>query len=184
MRSGPVARLSILMVIACVGIVRGAETLTALATVKTAGGTTATTPVSVTIDRTTPDAEAQTLVAAFKSSGATGLRQALKGLTPTGSIRIGDSSPTPTRVTIERRTDKGRLLTIVTDKPLFFLGAAKPDAQPRTGYDFAVLDVEIAADGSGTGTLAPAARITVRESAFVVDDYGADVVRLAVKPSR
>jgi len=184
MRSGPVARLSILMVIACVGIVHGAETLTAVATVKTAGGATATTPVSVTIDRTTPAAEAETLVAAFKTSGAAGLRAALKGIPPTGSIRIAGGAPTPTRLTIERKTDKGRLLTIVTDAPLFFVGAAKPGAKPRAGYDFAVLDIEIGSDGSGAGTLAPAARITVKESAFVVDDYGAEVVRLALKPSR
>lgn len=172
------------MVLASVGMIRAAETITAVATVKTAGGTTATAPVSVTVDRTTPPKEAETLVAAFKKSGAAGLREALKGIPPTGSIRIGGGAPTPTRMTLERRTDKGRLLTIVTDKPLFFVGAGQPGAKPKAGHDFAVVDVEISADGSGAGTIAPAASIKMKDGAFVVDDYGAEVVQLAIKAGR
>lgn len=184
MRSGPAARMSVLMVLACVGMARGAETITAVATVKTAGGTTATTPVNVTIDRVTPDREAETLVAAFKAAGVDGLRQALKGLPPTGSVRVGGGAATPTRLTLERRTDKGRLLTILTDTPLFFLGAGAPEAKRKSGYDFALLDVEIDPGGAGSGTLAPAARISVRQGAFVVEDYGAELVRLTVNPPR
>src|SRR3954447_16881175 len=102
MKSGPVVCISALILLACVGVVQGAETLKAVATVKTAGGTTATTPVSVTIDRTTPQQEADTLAAAFKASGADGVRKALKGMAPTGSVRIGDGATTPTRMTLER----------------------------------------------------------------------------------
>jgi hypothetical protein len=181
MTSGPVACTSVLMVLACVGVVR-AETFTAVATVKTAAGTSATTTVSVTIDRLTPTQEAETAVAAFKASGPDGLRQALKGRAPTGSIRLGGGAPTPTRLTLERATDKGRLLTILTDTPLFFLGAGQPGAKPTAGYDFAILDLEIESGGRGSGTLAPAARITVRQDVFVVEDYGAEPVRLVVKP--
>jgi hypothetical protein len=184
MKSGRVARITVLMVLACVGSVRGSETLTALATVKTAGGTIATTPISITIDRLTPVREAETLVAAFKASGPEGLRQALKGLPPTGSIRIGGGAATPTQLTLERTTDKGRLLTILTDTPLFFLGAGQPRAKPTAGYDFAILDLEIEAGGAGSGTLAPAARITVRQDVFVVEDYSAEIVRLIVNPAR
>jgi hypothetical protein len=180
MKSGPVVRISMLMVLACVGMVQGSETFSAIATVKTAGGTTVTTPIKVTIDRTTPQPEADTLVAAFKASGVEGLRKALKGVPPTGSIRVGDRPAVPTRITLERTTDKGRLLTIVTDAPLVFLGAGAPDAKPKSGYDFAVLDLEIGADGSGPGTLAPAARISVKGGAFVVEDYAAEIVRLTV----
>jgi hypothetical protein len=184
MTRGPVVRMSLLMVLAFAGIVRGAETFSAVATVKTAGGTTSTTPVSITVDRVTPEREAETLVAAFKGSGVEGLRKALKGVPSTGSVTLGGGAPTPTRMTIERRTDKGRLLTIVTDTPLFFLGAGQPTAKPKAGYDFAVLDLEIESGGTGSGTLAPAARITVKQGAFVVDDYGAEAVRLTVKPAR
>jgi hypothetical protein len=172
------------MMLACVAVVRGAETFTATATVKTAAGATATVPVSVTIDRVTPQPEADALAAAFKTGGAAGLRKALEGRPATGSVRVGGGATTPTRLTMERRTDKGRLLTILTDTPLFFVGAGAPDAKPRAGHDFALLDLELEKGGAGSGTLAPAARISVKEGAFVVDDYGAELVRLVVTPTR
>jgi hypothetical protein len=184
MKSGSAVCISVLIVLACVGVVQGSETIKAVATVKSAGGTNATTPVSVTIDRTTPQPEADTLVAAFKASGADGLRKALEGVPPTGSVRVGDGAATPARLTLERTTDQGRLLTILTDTPIMFLGAGKPGAKQTKGYDFAVVDLQFKADGTGSGTLAPAARISVKGGAFVVEDYATDMVRLTVNPAR
>lgn len=169
------------MVLAAAAGVRaqsGAETFQATATVKTAGGATATAPVTLTVDRKMSQSEADTFLTAFKTGGAAGLRKALAGVAPTGSVRLGDKAPTPTRLTIERPTDKGRLLTVVCDTPILFLGAGLPDAKPKAGYDFAVLDIEIDGTGNGSGTLAPAAKVTVKNGAFVVDDYGSEVVRL------
>ena len=103
-------------------------------------------------------------------------------MAPTGSVRLGAGAATPTRLTIERATDKGRLLTIVADQPILFLGAGVPGAKPKEGYDFAIIDIEVDAKGSGSGTLAPAAKVTVKEGVFVVEDYGSELVRLtAVK---
>ena len=108
-----------------------------------------------------------------------------RGDRPTGTVRIGAGTATPTRFTIERATGDGRLLTIVTDQPLLFVGAAVPGAKPKEGYDFAVIDIEVDAKGSGSGTLAPAAKIRMNQGAFVVEDYGAEVVRLtAVKKTK
>src|SRR4029078_10234207 len=85
------------------------DTFTATATVQPAGGAAAPAPVTITVARTMPQAEADKLSAAFKSGGAAGLRKALKGVAPTGSITLGKGKPTPTRITIDRTTDKGRL---------------------------------------------------------------------------
>ena len=154
------------------------ESFTATATVKAAGGAAATAPVQVTVDRKMSQAEADTMLAAFKTGGAAGLRKALEGVPPTGTVRLGNSAPTATRLTIERPTEKGRLLTIVTDKPILFLGAGLPGAKPKTGYDFAIIDLEVDANGAGTGTLAPAAKVAVKSGAFVVEDYAGELVRL------
>jgi hypothetical protein len=132
----------------------------------------------VTVDRKMTQTEADAMLAAFKSGGAAGLRKALQGVPPTGSVRLGEGKATPTRLTLERPTDKGRLLTIVSDEPLMFLGAGVPGAKPRAGYDFAIIDLVVDAKGTGTGTLAPAAKVTVKEGAFVVDDYAGELVRL------
>jgi hypothetical protein len=155
-----------------------AETFTATATVKTAGAATATAPVTITVDRKMSPAEADGLLAAFKSGGAAALRKALVGVPHTGSVRLGAGTPTPTRLTLERPTDKGRLLTIVTDQPILFLGAGVPNAKPKEGYDFAVIDIEVDSKGTGTGTLSPAAKVAVRQGVFVVSDYASELVRL------
>ena len=162
-----------------------AQVFTATATIKGAGGGSATAPVTITIDRMMPRSEAEPLVAAFKSGGAAALRKALAGVAPTGSVRIGAGAATPTRFTVERSTGDGRLLTIVTDKPLAFVGAGAPGAKSREGYDFAVIDLVVDAAGNGSGTIAPAARLKLNQGAFVVEDYATDAVQLtAVKKTR
>jgi hypothetical protein len=177
------ACLAVAVSLACATLAQaqaGAETFTATAKVKTAGGAEATAPVTITIDRKMPQAEADKLLAAFKSGGAAGLRKALAGVPPTGSVQLADGARTPARITIELPTEKGRLIIIVTDKPLLFLGAGVPGAKPKVGYDFAVVDLELDASGNGSGTLAPAAKVTVKGSEFVVDDYAStELVRLA-----
>jgi hypothetical protein len=156
----------------------GTETFSATATVTTAGAATASAPVTIVVDRKMSQGEADSLIAAFKTGGATALRKALVGVTPTGSVRLGGGPPTPTRLTLERPTDKGRLLTIVSDTPILFLGAGVPTAKAREGYDFAIIDIEVDRNGSGSGVLAPAARVTVKQGVFVVEDYASELVRL------
>jgi hypothetical protein len=158
---------------------KGAETFTATATVKTAGGATTSAPVTIVIDRTMPQGEADRLVAAFRTGGEAALRKALVGVPPTGSIRLGEGMPTPTRLTVERLTDKGRLLTIVADQPIVFLGSGRPGVSTTKGYDFAVADIEVDRTGNGAGTLSPAAKVALKDGAFVVEDYGAELVRLS-----
>jgi hypothetical protein len=156
----------------------GAETFVGTATVKTAGNASATAPLTVTITRKMPQAEVDKLLAVFKSGGAAALHKALEGVAPTGSVQLGAGKPTEARLASERTTDKGRLLTIVTDKPILFLGAGVPGAKPKEGYDFAVVDLEVDASGKGTGTVAPAAKVTVKNGAFALEDYGAELVRV------
>jgi hypothetical protein len=154
------------------------ETFTATAAVKTGGGAAANAPVTIVVDRKMSQSEVDKFTGAFASGGAAALRKALVGVPPTGSVRLGTGTPTTTRLTLERATDKGRLLTIVADQPILFLGAGVQDAKPKEGYDFAIVDIEVDAAGSGSGTMAPAARVTVKQGAFVVQDYAAELIRL------
>ena len=80
-----------------------AEVFTATAAVKTAGGASASAPVTITIDRKMSQSEADTLAAAFKAGGAAALRKALVGVPPTGTVRIGAGTATPTRFTSSAR---------------------------------------------------------------------------------
>jgi hypothetical protein len=156
----------------------GAESFTATATVKTAGAT-ANAPVSITVDRKMSQGEADKLTDAFKTGGVPALRKALEGVPVTGSVRLGTQKPTPTRMTLERATDKGRLLTIVTDQPILFLGAGLPGAKAKEGYDFGIIDIEFDdATGRGSGTLTPAAKVIVKKGVFIVDDYASELIQL------
>jgi hypothetical protein len=66
-----------------------------------------------------------------------------------------------------------------------FLGAGVPGAKPKEGYDFAIIDIEVDASGSGSGTIAPAAKVTLKQGVFVVEDYASELVRLtAVKKGK
>jgi hypothetical protein len=166
------------MLAASLPVDAGPETFTALATVKTASGGTANAPITIVVDRKMSQAEADTFTNAFKAGGPPALRKKLEGVKATGSVRLGNGSTTATRLTLERVTDKGRLLTIVVDQPLLFLGAGAPDAKPKSGYDFAILDLEVDGTGRGSGTLAPAAKVTLRDDVFVVEDYSSELVQL------
>lgn len=152
---------------------------TAVAAVKTASGATAETPMAFTIERKMPPSEVNALLAAFKTGGAAGLRKALAGVAPTGSVRVGAAKPTPSRLTLERATPTGKLVTIVTDQPVTFVGATPHSGKATAGYDFAVIDLIVDARGNGTGTVAAAARITVTQGVFVVADSATEAVRLA-----
>ena len=77
---------------------------------------------------------------------------------------MAQARATPTRFTIERATGDGRLLTILADRPLLFVGAGVPGAKPKEGYDFAVIDIEVDAKGNGSGTIAPAAKIRLNRA--------------------
>ena len=155
-----------------------AEVFTATAAVKAASGASASAPVTITIDRKMSQSEADKLAAAFKSGGAAALRKALVGVEPTGTVQIGTGKATPTRITIERATGGGRLVTIVTDQPLLFLGAGVPGAKPQAGYDFAVIDITVDAKGNGSWNHRSRRKIKMNQAAFVVEDYGAEAVQL------
>jgi hypothetical protein len=158
---------------------QGAESFTATASVKGAGGAAASAPITITVDRKTPTAEAETLVKAFVTGGPAALRKALVGVPNTGTITVGAGAATPTRIAIDRPTSGGRLLTIVADKPVLFIGGALPNAKPKEGFDFAVIDLQLDAKGGGSGVMAPAAKIKALQGAFVVEDYGTESVTIS-----
>ncbi len=155
----------------------GHEQFTAKATISAASGATATAPVTLTVNRWMSREEAEKYVNAFRSGGPAALRQALTGVAPVGSVQVGDSPAVAVRMSLDRPTDTGRLLTLITDS-LIRIGAGKPGAKPQAGFDFGVIDLEVAASGSGSGTMAPGAKIRTESGRFIVEDYGSEVVRL------
>jgi hypothetical protein len=66
----------------------------------------------------------------------------------------------------------GRAISIVTDRPVFFVGGGNPNAKPKAGYDVAVVQLTVDSRGHGSGTMAAAARVKPGGPAgFQIDDY-------------
>lgn len=170
---------ALVLAVATAASAQTAETFRGTASVKPASGAPASAPITIEVTRTMTQAEADKFTAAFTKGGVAALRKALTGVAPTGSIQIGTGAPTPTRLTLERASDRGRLLTIVTDRALMFLPVKGTEAKPKEGFDFGIVDLVIDAKGGGTGTMSPAAKVTVKQGVFVVEEFSGELVQLA-----
>lgn len=156
-----------------------AETYNATAKLKTAAGASLTAPVVITIDRWTSDAQREKVLAALKSGGTAGLQKEVAGLPSVGTLQVGDMKA-PLHFARALPVGGGKVVTVVTSKPVFFVGAGQPGAKAKEGYDVAIVLFQVDAAGKGeTGDFAPAAKVKVDDrGALVTEDYGAEAVRL------
>jgi hypothetical protein len=95
-----------------------------------------------------------------------------------GKVTVG-KTPFDAKYAYAMTSSEGRIITLVTATPMFFLGSGAPSAKPTSGYDFGVVTIEVNDAGSGKGTLTPAASLKMSDSdAFVVQDYSVELVTL------
>ena len=150
---------------------RAAETITATAQTKSAGGATASAPLTVTLDRLSTDAEREQVMTALKKGGSDPVRALLDKWKPIGSVRLGGTL-TSVKYAFARPAGGGRLITVVTGSPIAFVGAGLPSAPPRTGFDLGLVLLDVPASGTGSGELAPAAKLALNaQGALVTEDY-------------
>src|SRR5262249_59369606 len=95
-----------------------------------------------------------------------------------GTLAIGDEKFV-IRWARQEAAGTGRAISIVTDKPVHFIGAGRANAKPTAGYEVAVVQFTLDQTGHGTGTMAAAARVKPRGTTGVqVDDYAETPVKL------
>jgi hypothetical protein len=157
----------------------GTETYTARAELRTADGKLHAAPVTVSLDRILTPAERETLITAFRAGDAAALRKAIAAQSSLGYVEGGTKTRVPIKFAFPRSTGDGKILTIVCSEPIVHIGGDMPDAKPKAGFDVAFLLLVLDAGGNGTGEIAPAAKLKVREDdALVTEDYGAQTVWL------
>jgi hypothetical protein len=139
--------------------------------------TKASRPVTIHVERFNTEAERDTVVKAVGANDNAATVKALAALPTVGYISLGDKR-TPLKYAYERSTGHGRLVTVVTAQPVFFVGGAEPTAKPKQGYNLALALLVLDETDAGEGELAPAVRITVDKGAVVTEDYGVEKVRL------
>jgi hypothetical protein len=155
----------------------GAETFTATASVKSPTATAAV-KVTIRIERFVSDAERDSILAVIKSKDPAATQRALSAAADIGYIEIG-TRRTPIKYAYARATGDGRLLTVVTAKPVAFVGASAPNAKPAAGWELALALLILDGQDKGEGEIAPAARVKMNDTgAIVTDDYARETVRL------
>jgi hypothetical protein len=165
------------LAVSAVGAQHGPETFTATATA-TRGDASAAAPITITIERYSSADDRTAILDALRTRGTIGARQALAALSDAGVIEVGGRR-TAIKFAVARPTASGRLVTILTAEPLFFLGAGLPAATPREGYEVAAAILDARDDGAGIGELSPAAKVGVDAAgAVLIEDYGTTVVWL------
>jgi hypothetical protein len=154
------------------------ETFSANAQVKAAAGAIAAT-IQIEIRRYSPDFDRTSVEGALKGGGYPSFLTALRKAPEVGTVAVGDQKFS-IRYAREQKTDKGRTITIVTDKPMFFVGGGRAEAKPRAGYEVGAIQMMVDAVGLGSGSMAAAARIKPGPEGvgIQVDDYADEPIKL------
>ena len=168
--------LGVLVATAALSAQSAGLTFTATASVS-APGKKAAVPVTIHIDRFISDADRETVIACVKANDQAATIKALAALPDIGYITLGEKR-TPLKYAYERPTGDGRLVTVVTAQPLFFVGGSEPGAKPKKGYDLGLALLVLNGQNTGDGELAPAVKVKVDNGAIVTEDYGTEKVRL------
>ena len=154
------------------------ETFTANVQVKTASGPISAT-IQVHIRRYTPDFDRTALENALQHGGYASFVTALRKAPEVGSVAAGDGQFT-IRWAREQKTAKGRTIVVVTDRPVFFVGGARPNAKPRAGYETALVQLQVDDAGAGSGMMVAAGRVKPGgETGVRIDDYADEPLTLA-----
>lgn len=178
----PLAPVTAALLVACVSTCATAaavqavpEAFTATAAVRK-GAVTASAPFSVTITRYGSTVEREAVMKALRAGGTVAVQRILETMADAGVVQIGEHR-TPIKFAAQRPTASGRLVTVVTAKPILFLGEGLPASRPREGFEVAV--AMLYPGDHAFGELAPAAKVGVDGSgALLIEDYGTTVVWL------
>jgi hypothetical protein len=166
---------------------RGPEIFDLTATVPApdAGAGAITVPLIIQIDRYTREHERITMTDALRYRGGyPGFVRALRDAPAAGHLEAGGRKVV-IRWAHQEPSNGGRVISIVTDAPVFFVGAGRPGGKPTAGYEVAVAKLTLDAAGQGTGQIAAAARVKPGgRGAVVIDDYAGTPIPLTVTTRR
>ena len=156
----PGALVGVLMLLGATGA-GAAETFVGKASAPPA---TAATPLTVTIREYTSDDRAFELAERLHKDGHPAVMAELaKG--NAGTVKVGSGAAVRATMVRQEKTAAGRIVRIVTEKPLPATGNA-PAPPDTVGY----LELTLDASGKGTGRLLTAVRATFDAEGFVVPE--------------
>jgi hypothetical protein len=134
-------------------------------------GAVATT-LKIHIDHYTEDRDRTALLAALTKNGYQAFLPAFRKVPVVGYLQIKDQK-WDLRWAAQQQADKRQVVTVATDKPIYFFGGGNADAKPRAGYELGVIRLDVDDIGMGKGTLSGAAKVKPSGDGkgVEVDDY-------------
>ena len=152
------------------------ETYTATATAKV-GANKASRDVTISITRFASEQERAAVINAAKG-GTAAARKTLAGLPDAGVVQVGERKAAIKYASKRSKgAGSGDLITLATADPIAFLGSDQPGAASTAGYDVAIAIMDLKPDGTGSGELAPAAKVSIDgNGALQMQDYAAATV--------
>jgi hypothetical protein len=147
------------------------EVLVGTAEVKNATASL-TAVVEVRLRRMTPEFDRKTVETALREGGYPRFVTALRNAPEVGQVVLGGGAPSTIRYARERVDSGNRIIVIVTDQPMYFVGGGRAVSEARKGYEVAVLEIRLDADGAGLGSMAAAARVRPDgDGGVLLDDF-------------
>lgn len=134
--------------------------------------------ITIRVDRYSADKDLKAMEQALKNGGSAAFVHALRQAPIVGRFEVGTKT-FAIRWARQRDNDRGRVISLVTDGPVYFVGGGVPGAESREGFDVAVIQLTVDTSGLGEGSMATAARVKPGEKTDVaIDAYGGDPVKL------
>ena len=132
----------------------------------------AATVVAMKVDRYSADADRDAVAKALADGGYAAFLAALRKAPVVGTVTFGGQT-FDIRWARQQPIANGRMITLVTDKPIFFVGGGNVNAKPREGFDVALVKFKMDDGGVGfDGTMAAAANVKAGgETGVQVGDY-------------
>ena len=151
-----------------------AETFTAVAEIKTAGGESASVPLTVVVSRYANSNERRDLIAALKKGGTASAHALLLKRDAVGMLQI-NGQQTPIRYAYAVDTGGSRSITLITAEPIPIASM-----KPQAGYDVGFVLLELDSSAKGTGQLVAAAKVRVDpDDAIVTEHASPEIVQLS-----
>lgn len=159
------------------GQVLAADVYQATARYTNAEGERVSTPVTISLEGSTPETERAALVEKVKAKPDS-VKELLAGQKQLGYIEAVNRR-VPIKYAYVQPGGDGQFITVLSDEALGYIGGNEKYAKAKGGFDLTYASVMLDASGKGRGEMAPASKVKFMKSgAPAVDDYGSQVVWL------
>jgi hypothetical protein len=114
--------------------------------------------VTLRVDKYSDKKDVDAMENALKAGGSAAFLAAFRRAPVVGHFETGKQSYA-LRFTRQTPNAKGRVVTAVIEKPVYFVGGGVPGAKSREGFEVAVIQLDMDSSGVGEGKLVAAAKV-------------------------